>query len=131
MEKSRVIIKTRFRAARSAKYRSLAAFAAAIDENRSTCTAWEAMGRDVVPPTEKLATICRVLDISADYLLGLTDEPRRTTPPPAAPAIIGNSNGGSNSISAGGGGDCPHRDAVVTTLREAINALAEQLRRNP
>lgn len=112
-----------------ARYTSPAKLAKALGLSAQRVQTWEYERGE--PGLVDLVRLCKGLDVSADYLLGLTDEPRRTPPPPAAPAIIGNSNGGSNTIGAGGGYDCPQCNAVVSTLREAINALAEQLRRNP
>ncbi|MBR3087321.1 MAG: helix-turn-helix transcriptional regulator [Kiritimatiellae bacterium] len=74
-ESKNAIFRQRLREYRPKVYRAAEAFAQAIGEKPGTVAAWEKKSGTAAPQLHKVAAICRALDVSADYLLGLIDEP--------------------------------------------------------
>lgn len=64
----------RIASARGFKRMSQAELGESIGVSKQTISGWETGYRS--PDGEKLSLICRVLDCSADYLLGLSDDLR-------------------------------------------------------
>jgi transcriptional regulator with XRE-family HTH domain len=76
--------KNRLRSARRQKFETQRDFAKALGEPSGNIQAWETLGNAVSPPLAKLPAICRALNISADFLLGLEED--------ALPTGLGNRN---------------------------------------
>lgn len=71
------IICERIKSQRMKRGMSQQKLADAIGTSQQTVGRWEVGGAR--PDASSMASLCRVLQVSADYLLGLTDDP---TPPP-------------------------------------------------
>lgn len=69
------IYKSRLICARKEKGLSQKQMADLLHVQRTTYSTWEQESKTSYPNIEALFRICRLLDISADYLVGLSDDP--------------------------------------------------------
>lgn len=79
------IFRNRLKIARNAAELSQNEFARRVDSTRSTVSGYEADGKE--PDYNTLIKMCRVLDVSADYLLGLTDDPGHKSAKPSSDKV--------------------------------------------
>lgn len=75
----------RMKVARDAAHVTQSDLAKKVGSTRSTISGYEADGKE--PDYSTLLKICRALDVSADYLLGLTDNPSRRSASPSSGGV--------------------------------------------
>lgn len=79
------IFRHRLKVAREDAHITQEELARRVDSTRSTISGYEADGKE--PDYKTLLNICRVLGVSADYLLGLTDNPSHRSAAPSSDPV--------------------------------------------
>lgn len=115
--------KTRLRSLCDEQYGNAVRFAEALGEDARTVQTWLKPACTSFPRFYKIPTICRALNVSADYLFGVIDTPH----PPAAAAntINGNGNIGTttNNTTNANCRDCAALAALAATIRDLSSRL--------